>query len=157
MRYSSVKARLTVFPLPPSFSPQLRVHPRPPIPIFALPTTHRSLPTLPRPLFSHTYESPLPTHRFVSRLFPSTSESLFPQTLCFEKHLRCPIVFSARPPKPTPLYPEAQSRGANSLNMPLTPFLAYCCGLFAAHRKLNSFAIKEIQTLSENTRGGVQA
>ena len=35
-------------------------------------------------------------HRFVSLLFSTTSALLFSQVLCFDKHLRCPIVFSPR-------------------------------------------------------------
>src|SRR5712671_3303160 len=42
--------------------------------------------------------SPLPAlhpanHRFFTPLFSSTSESLFPQLLCFHIYLRCPLVF----------------------------------------------------------------
>ncbi|SRR6266404_6837149 len=46
-------------------------------------------------LFSRTYELPPPPHRFASRAFSCTYELLFPQLACFQKHLRCPLVFSS--------------------------------------------------------------
>ena len=46
------------------------------------------------PLFSGTYELPPLNHRFASPAFSSTSELLFSQAPCFQKHLRCPLVFS---------------------------------------------------------------
>jgi hypothetical protein len=81
----------------PLLQQQPRVYPRSPIPLFPLLTSHHSLATSPRPLFSYTYELPLPTHRFAGPLVSTTYELLFPQPLCFEKHLRCPIVFLAFP------------------------------------------------------------
>jgi hypothetical protein len=50
-----------------------------------------------RLLFSTTYELPPPSHRFASPAFSSTYKSLFSQLACFQKHLRCPLVF----PNPT--------------------------------------------------------
>ena len=47
--------------------------------------------------FSTTYELPPPSHRFASRVFSFTCELLFSQLPCFQKHLRCPLVF----PNPT--------------------------------------------------------
>ena len=52
---------------------------------------------LSRSLFSRTYELPPPHHRFASHAFSSTYKSLFSQLACFQKHLRCPLVF----PNPT--------------------------------------------------------
>ena len=49
---------------------------------------------LSRSLFSRTYELPPPRHRFASHAFSSTYKSLFSQLPCFQKHLRCPLVFS---------------------------------------------------------------
>jgi hypothetical protein len=46
-------------------------------------------------LFSRTYELPPPPHRFASHALSSTYELLFPQLACFQKHLRCPLVFSS--------------------------------------------------------------
>jgi len=48
---------------------------------------------LSRSLFSRTYELPPPHHRFASHAFSSTYKSLFSQLACFQKHLRCPLVF----------------------------------------------------------------
>jgi hypothetical protein len=45
-------------------------------------------------LFSRIYELPPPPHRFASHTFSSTYKSLFSQLACFQKHLRCPLVFS---------------------------------------------------------------
>ena len=87
--------------------------------------------------------TPVPTrvvHRFADPLFSYRYELLFPQLLCFDNHLRCPIVFLALPPSPAP--------SANSVvNRPLTPVLTYCCGLFGVAKRVNSFAIKKTQTL----------
>src|SRR5882757_1308164 len=46
------------------------------------------------PLFSRTYELLPPRHRFASHAFSSTYKSLCSQLPCFQKHLRCPLVFS---------------------------------------------------------------
>jgi hypothetical protein len=46
------------------------------------------------PLFSRTYELPPPIHRFASPAFSSAYELLFSQLPCFQKHLRCPLLFS---------------------------------------------------------------
>ncbi len=46
-------------------------------------------------LFSRTYELPPPRHRFASHAFSHTYELLFSQLACFQKHLRCPLVFSS--------------------------------------------------------------
>src|SRR6266404_3719366 len=44
-------------------------------------------------LFSRAYKLPPPPHRFASHAFSSTYKSLFSQLPCFQKHLRCPLVF----------------------------------------------------------------
>src|SRR6266853_1771986 len=46
------------------------------------------------PLFSRTYELLPPRHRFASPAFSCIYKSLFSQVRCFQKHLRCPLVFS---------------------------------------------------------------
>jgi hypothetical protein len=79
-------------------------------------------------------------HRFAHPLFSYRYELLFPQLLCFDNHLRCPIVFLT--------LPRNSVSSANSVvNRPLTPVLTYSCGLFGVAKRVNSFAIKEIQTL----------
>jgi hypothetical protein len=45
------------------------------------------------PLFSRTYKLPPRTHRFASPAFSFTYKLLFSQLACFQKHLRCPLVF----------------------------------------------------------------
>src|SRR6266481_698627 len=64
-----------------------------------LPTDHstRNSSVFCSPLFSRTYELLPPRHRFASHAFSSTYKSLFSQLACFQKHLRCPLVF----PNPT--------------------------------------------------------
>ena len=94
-RYSLVKVPLTVSPFRPFLQQQPRAYPRSPVPVFPLLTTHRPLPTFRHPFLSYTYELPLLIDRFARPLVSSTYELLFSQPLCFEKHLRCPIVFSA--------------------------------------------------------------
>ena len=64
--------------------------------LHALPTTHRPLPTFCFPVFSRTYELPPPHHRFASHAFSYTYELLFSQLTCFQKHLRCPLVFRSK-------------------------------------------------------------
>ena len=93
------------------------------------------------PLLSGRTSVPtLVVDRFAHPLFSYCYELLFPQLLCFDNHLRCPIVFLALPPSPAP--------SANSVvNTPLTPLLTYCCELLFVAKRVNSFAIKEIQTL----------
>jgi hypothetical protein len=97
-QYHLVKVLLTVSPFGPSFSPQPRVYPRSSL----LPTSHLRLPTSPRTLFSHTYELPLPTDRFAGPLFSCNYELLFSQLLCFDNHLRCPLVLRDRSSAKTP-------------------------------------------------------
>src|SRR6266478_8714280 len=60
-----------------------------------LPTDHstRNPSVFCSPLFSRTYELPPPRHRFASPAFSFTYKLLFPQLRCFQKHLRCPLVF----------------------------------------------------------------
>ena len=153
IRYSSVKVLLTVSPLRPSFSPQPCVYPHRSTPRFALSTTHHPLPTFPRRShartlsgFSYNYELPLLPHRFARPLFSYNYELLFSQPLCFDKHLRCPIVFSA--------LPRNSASSANSVvKKSLTPFLTYCCELFVVAKNIKSFGIKQIRTLSAKHPG----
>jgi len=109
-------------------------------------TTHHPLPTFPGPLFSYSYELPLPPHHFAGPLDSSTYELLFQQPLCFEKHLRCPIVFSA-------LSQNSASFANSVVKNSLTPFLTYCCKLFVVAKNIKSFGIKQIRTLSAKHPG----
>jgi len=77
-------------PFGPSFSPQPNVYPQP----F----------DFARPLFSYTYELPLPIDRFARPLFSWSYKLPFPQIFYFHNDLRCPIVFrlpSNRAPSPS--------------------------------------------------------
>ena len=113
-------------------------HPRPSFPLPA--------PAPTRSAFSYTYELPLPTHPFAGPLVSSTYELLFQQPLCFEKHLRCPIVFSA-------LSQNSASFANSVVKNSLTPFLTYCCKLFVVAKNIKSFGIKQIRTLSAKHPG----
>jgi hypothetical protein len=81
--------------------------------------------------------------RFSRPLFSYRYKLLFRQLLCFDNHLRCPIVFLVLSRNPV----------FSAVNKPLTPVLAYCCGLFLALGLVNSFAIKQIRTLFGKHRG----
>src|SRR6267142_2397162 len=83
----------------------------------SLPTDHstRNPSVFCSPLFSRTYELPPPRHRFASRAFSFTYKLLFPQLRCFQKHLRCPLVFS-NPTKIRSSLPAAASRAIVSHN-----------------------------------------
>jgi hypothetical protein len=146
------KVLLTVSPLPPSFHPQPRVYPR----LLSVLTTHQPLPTSPRPLFSYTYEFPRPTDRSAGPLFSSSYELLFSQALCFDNHLRCPLFFGSAPSAFSAT--GACSDPVGVTTRCLTPLLTYSCELFVEAKKVNSFAIKQIQTLSAKHPGwGVSA
>ena len=85
---------------------------------------------------------------FARPLFSWSYELLFPQPLCFDNHLRCPIVFSALPPIPA-------STANSAMKTLLTPFLTYYCKLYVVAKKRNSLAIKQIRTLYEKLSGWV--
>src|ERR1700732_4653476 len=119
MRYALVKVLLTVSPFRPSFSPQPRVYPQP------FDFAHL--------LFSYTSELPLLAHRFGGPLFSYNCELLFPQLLCFDKHLRCPMFFPSAP------FSDLCALCASALENSLNPFATYCCRLFVAVKKLNPF------------------
>src|SRR4029077_5459146 len=99
------------------------------------------LPATRAPLLSGRTSVPtLVVHRFAHPLFSYCYKLLFPQPLCFVNHLRCPIVF-------LPLPPNSVSSPNSVVNRPLTPLLTYCCELLFVAKKVNSFAIRQIQTL----------
>src|ERR1700688_2399908 len=134
MRYALVKVLLTVSPVRPSFSPPPRVYPQP------LDVAHL--------LFSYTSELPLLAHQFGGPLFSYIYELRFPQLLCFDKHLRCPMFFPSAPSS------QLCVLCASVVKKSLAPFLTYCCRLFGAVEKLNPFVIKQIRTLSAKHPGG---
>jgi hypothetical protein len=126
MRYSLAQGSADSVPVSSSFSPQPPVYPRP---LFRLATCH-PLPTFPRFLFSYTYELPLPTDRFASPLFSWSYKLLFPQTLCFDNHLRCPLFFGSvlsLPVRQADLCTEGSLTpfpASHTKNVPITPFAA---------------------------------
>ena len=105
------------------------------------------------PLFSYSlvpiregYESLFPPalpHLFV---FSYTYNSLGGQPLCFDNRPHCPGVW------------RSTSRAASVFLCALcvsvaNPFFSYACSLFARSKKVNSFAIKQIQPLFRKCRG----
>jgi hypothetical protein len=131
--YYVVKVLRTVSPFGPSFSPEPNVYPTLPIPLLAQPTTYHSQPTFHRPFFSNTYELPLPTHRFADPLFSDTYELLFPQPLCFDNHLRCPLFFLSPLPFPT-LVSSANSVGEQLPN-------SFACHTYQKCAKISFYAV----------------
>jgi hypothetical protein len=82
----------------------------------------------------------LQSHHFAAPLFSYSYELLFPQTLCFDNHPHCPGVG------------RSNSRTASVFLCALcvsvaNPFFSYACSLFPRSKKVNSFAINQIQTL----------
>jgi hypothetical protein len=124
---------LTVSPFRPSFSSQPRVYPHP------FDFAH--------PFFSSIYKLPLLTHRFARPLFSYNYELLFPQPLCFDKHLRCPMFFQSA------LCFSRHSSLATRHFSCLTLFLSHCYKVFVIAKKLNSFTIKQIHTLLQKHPG----
>ncbi len=81
--------------------------------------------------------------RFARPLFSWSYKLLFPQTLCFDQHLRCPPGVGV----------QRFNLAAFSPQNLLTPLFIYCCKLFVVAKKLNLFIIKQIQTLSAKHPG----
>jgi hypothetical protein len=79
---------------------------------------------------------------FARPLFSWSYELLFPQPLCFDNHLRCPM-FS----RFALCFSRHSSLAARHFSL-LTPFLTCSCRLFVVAKKLNSFAINQIRTPS---------
>jgi len=135
MRYALVKVLLTVSPVRPSFSPPPRVYPQP------LDVAHL--------LFSYTSELPLLAHQFGGPLFSYIYELRFPQLLCFDKHLRCPMFFPSAPSS------QLCVLCASVVKKSLASFPSHCYKLIVVAKKLNSFAVKQIHTLLQKHSGGV--
>jgi hypothetical protein len=129
-----------VSPSRPSFAPQFDVYPKESRRLPSLPTIHYPPTTFLRPLFSYSYEL------------------LFPQVLSFDNHPRCPGVWGSLrfiSLLATRHFPKVWGLLAGSVSLcdsayPLwivSPFVSYSCGLFGILKKVNSFAIRQIQTL----------
>jgi hypothetical protein len=114
----------------------------------------RSAPTAPStlvPSYRPAFRRNFPPHRphsrhFAAPLFSYSYELLFPQPLCFDNHPHCPGIWASN------------SRIASVFLCALgvsvaNPFLSYACSFFTASKKINSFAIKQIQPLFRKCRG----
>jgi len=105
------------------------------------------------PLFSYSlapiregYELLFPPARPHPFVFSYTYKSVGGQPLCFDNRSHCPGVWTST------------SRAASVFLCALcvsvaNPFFSYACSLFARSKKVNSFAIKQIQTLFRKCRG----
>jgi hypothetical protein len=95
--------------------------------------------------------------RFVNPFFSYCYELPFPQLLCFDNYLRCPLVFGNTPyPQLSVLCAGACPDRVGAFRNILTPLLTHSCGLLIVAKNINSFAIKQIQALlAKNTQGGV--
>ena len=101
-----------------------------------------SLASRPPRLFGPTSVATRVLDRFVDPLFSYCYELLFLQLLCLQNHLRCPLVLGD-----STLFPTLHSLCAAALKSVLTPLLPHSCGLWVVAKKVNSFAISQIQTL----------
>jgi hypothetical protein len=100
-------------------------------------------------LFSRTYELPPPPHRFASHASSYTYELLFSQLACFQKHLRCPLVFSSTSEFPMGPVRENGSRTREGLARqtkvstapaaPLSTFRMNTCKSVSKQRTLSPF------------------
>ena len=89
---------------------------------------------------------------FDGPLFSYSYELLFPQPLYFDNDLNCPGVWGAH---------ASNFQLCLSVSLwqvpSLSPVESYSCGLFVAPKRVNSFAIKQIQTLCAKYRGVASA
>jgi hypothetical protein len=100
-------------------------------------------------LFSRTYELPPPPYRFASHALSCTYELLFPQLACFQKHLRCPLVFSSTSEFPmAPVRKNGsrtreglarQSKVSRAPAAPLSTFRMNTCKSVSKQRTLSPF------------------
>jgi hypothetical protein len=86
---------------------------------------------------------PARPHLFV---FSYTYNSLGGQPLCFENHPHCPGLWGSNSTTASVFLRALCVSVAN-------PFFSYACSLFARSKKVNSFAIKQIQPLFRKCRG----
>jgi len=109
------------------------------------PSTRRNVPRLSAPLQTFKPSNVRTLRRsFVTPLFSYSYELLFPQPLYFDNHPHCPRV--------SPLgYPDMQAFGPS--NVP-TLLFTKACSLFCISKKVNPFAIKQIQPLFAKHPGG---
>jgi hypothetical protein len=102
---------------------------------------HVQSPRLAAPLFSY---SPAPIREGYELLFPPARRTLGGQTLCFDNHPHSPGVWGSTA--------SGFLRALCAVAFPglvgaASPFFSYYCKLFCSLKKVNSFAIKQIQTL----------
>jgi hypothetical protein len=102
------------------------------------------------PAFPAATHDPLPT--FAPPLFSWSYELLFPQPPYFQKHLRCPRGVGMSFPNSASSAPARRKRELCG-EKPLTPLLTHCCKFLVVAKKLNSFAIKQLHTLSTKHPG----
>jgi hypothetical protein len=109
-------------------------------------TVHCSLPTFLHSLFSSFRKSLLPParqHRFLFPSFSCTYKLPFSQVLCFDKHLRCPLVFLARIRDVQIFTPQ---------NEP-SPLYSYYCKLFVVAKKVIRIEISDFHALFQKHPG----
>jgi hypothetical protein len=104
-------------------------------------TYHRSrrntLPFLLPFVFKNLQLAP-PTHRFVSHAFSCTYELPFSQLHCFQKHLRCPMLFSSVYSVHPASVPSVLGRAFKSFAVNGLPPLVLSCLSFLRWRRLFS-------------------
>src|SRR6266404_3915715 len=97
--------------------------------MLAFPMPRLPSPVLNRSRFKRSESLPLAVHFsqtcFVAPLFSWSYKLLFPQALCFDKHLRCP-------PGVTP---NSSRRSGIHLEIESTPLSSYCYELFVVAKK----------------------
>jgi hypothetical protein len=91
-------------------------------------------------------------HRFSTTLFSVTSELLFSHLLCFQKHLRCPMLFSSVYSVPPVSVPSVLGRVFKSFAVNGLPPLVLSCLSFLPWRRLFSVTCG---LFLQNTGGGV--
>ena len=97
--------------------------------------------SLAAPLFSYSLA---PIREGYELLFPPARRTLGGQTLCFENHPRCPGVWGSTA---SGFLRALCAVACPGLVGAASPFFSYYCKLFCSLKKINSFAIKQIQTL----------
>src|SRR5258706_16451892 len=82
---------------------------------------------------------------FVAPLFSWSYELLFPQALCFDKHLRCPPGVTPNSSRHSGIHVQNES----------TLLSSNCYERFVVAKKIICIGISNFHTLHKNTRGGV--
>lgn len=102
------------------------------------------------PFVFKNLQVPPPTHRFVSHAFSSNCELLFSQLPCFQKHLRCPMLFSSAYSVPPVSVP---SLLGSCLQILCCKWLAASCSLLPLFFTRPSFVFSSLQPLFAKCRG----